>query len=300
MNKIETKSYSFSTDNCSWEEVETKAGKKFYVTGYISTKDIDLYNELVTEGAMKEMLEDLKTKSIKLDVEHEAWRKSSNTIPIGKIVDANYDGYGIFVKAEINNSSPVFKEVWGSIKEGYLDAFSIAYKALKKVTKVVNGVTVTLLKSLELLNVAITGNPVNPKCRMTNVFMKSLEDLEELKMTEEKQETPKEEAPVEAPVEAKEAPVEAPKEAPVEEKPAEAPVEAPAEKPAEAAPVEEKSVDIKAELKSRDDIIAELKSKVEELEKVINKPQMKALAEETPAVVEEAGTKINSPLELIH
>jgi HK97 family phage prohead protease len=295
MNKIETKSYSFSTDNCSWEEVETKSGKKFFVTGYISTKDIDLYNELVTEGAMKEMLDDLKTKSIKLDVEHEAWRKSSNTIPIGKIVDASYDGYGIFVKAEINNSSPVFREVWGSIKEGYLDAFSIAYKALKKVTKVVNGVTVTLLKSLELLNVAITGNPVNPNCRMTNVFMKSLEDLEELKMTEETQETPVE-APVEAPVETQEAP----KEAPVEEKPVEAPVEAPTEKPAEAAPVEEKSVDITAELKSRDDIIAELKSKVEELEKVINKPQMKALAEETPAVVEDTGKKINSPLELIH
>jgi hypothetical protein len=50
---------------------------------------------------------------------------------------------------------------------------------------VVDGVKTRILNGVELLNVALTGNPVNPECKMTEVFTKSLNDMEEIKMAEE-------------------------------------------------------------------------------------------------------------------
>lgn len=191
MKNIESKSYSFLTDSIGFEEVEYKDGKKHYVTGYISTKDIDLYNDLVTERGMADMLHQLKSKKIKLDVEHEAWRDNPNILPIGKIVEAKMDKKGIWVKAELNSASPSFKSVWESIKNGFIDAFSIAYKATNAVKRIVNGIEVRLLNGLQLLNVALTGNPVNPSAKIMNVMTKSLNELpaecineEELKMEE--------------------------------------------------------------------------------------------------------------------
>jgi len=180
------KSYTFFTDEVGYEEIETKGGKDYFVTGYISTKDRDLVNDIISEDAMSDMLMQINNKNIKLDVEHEAWRQENPSIvPIGKIVEAKKDVKGIFVKAVLNRAHGRFKEVWDSIKSGFLDAFSIAFKTTQYAHKIVDGVKTRVLNGVELLNVALTGNPVNPKCKMTEVFTKSLKDMEEFKMAEE-------------------------------------------------------------------------------------------------------------------
>ena len=87
--EIKSKTYTFFTDVAGYEVVDVKGGKKYYVTGYISTKDRDLVDDIVTEKGLDGMLKQLLTKNIKLDVEHEAFREDNPTIiPIGKIIEA--------------------------------------------------------------------------------------------------------------------------------------------------------------------------------------------------------------------
>lgn len=265
------------------QTVEQKGKKKHYVTGYISTKGRDLKNDIVTDEGLDDMLQQVLTKSIKLDVEHEVWTDDTTIIPIGKIVEAKRDEKGIFVKALINSDHGRFGEVWNSIKNGFLDAFSIAYKANNPVFRVVDGVKSRLLNSIELLNVALTGNPVNPECVMTSVFMKSLKNFEEEeKLAEEEikqedvaveqksEEQPAEEAAPEAQESSEETVPEPEKK---EEEVAEAVEEPAAEEPSES--VEQKAVKeeieaLKAEIKSLRDLVEEpvLKAEIKSKEQV--------------------------------
>lgn len=186
-SNIKSKSYTFFVDEFNFQTIETKDGVDYYVTGYISTKDQDLVNDIVTEKALSGMLQQVLSKNVKLDVEHEAWKEENPTIiPIGRIIEAKKDERGLFIKAVLNKAHSRFKEVWESIRSGFLDAFSIAYVPLRYAYKTINGIKTRLLEEVELLNVAITGNPVNPECRMLEVFTKSLNEIEtEDKMSEE-------------------------------------------------------------------------------------------------------------------
>lgn len=173
----------FFTDN-----IQIKSdSKRYYVEGYISTKDKDLYNDVVTDDCLLDMVNQLKEKNIKLDIDHEAWNKSSRLIPVGRIIDAEKDDKGIYVRAEINKNKKEFKEVWNSIKDKFLDAFSIAYKVIEHSTEILNDEAVRILNKVELVNVALTGNPVNTNAKMMKVFMKSLKS-EDNKMVEEQTE----------------------------------------------------------------------------------------------------------------
>jgi len=273
-----TKSYTFFTDEVGYEETETKGGKDYFVTGYISTKGRDLVNDIVSENALSEMLGQINHKNIKLDVEHEAWREENPSIvPVGKIIEAKKDEKGIFVKAILNRAHSRFKEVWDSVKSGFLDAFSIAFKTTSYVHKVVDGVKTRVLNGVELLNVALTGNPVNPECKMTEVFTKSLKEMEEFKMAEnivEKKDDEVQEQPAEEPAQvAEEAPAEEPKaEEPAEESEAEAEPEA--EEPAneEAAEVEQKALDRITKL---EDDLADAKTEIKSLTKKLSEPILK-------------------------
>lgn len=260
------KYYAFSTDALSYS-VETKGqNKRHFVTGYISTKDRDIVNDIVTETAMKGMLQQLLDRPITMDLEHEAFRgKSTNIVPVARIVESKKDNIGIWVKAEVNPHNNRFSEVWNSIKDKFITAFSIAYKPVKFVYKNIDGVKTRLLENIELLNVTLTGVPVNPHARITSVMVKSLIDLENTEETNMKQETKSEEPPVEEP----EKKVEEPK---TEEK-----VEEPKK---EETPTEAKS-DESAELKSKVSVmetnITELKGEIKSLKEQLEKPMLKAL-----------------------
>ena len=257
MTKKSTKSYSFLTDQFSFTTTETKAGKEYYITGFISTSDLDRVGDIVTEKALDGMLKQLQTHPIKLDLEHEEWRDDSqNTGPLGVITEAKRVPKGIWVKAKLNQAwkrfskngtlMKEFSELWTEIKNGFFDAFSIAFQAKDYVYKTVEGVKTRLLNGLNLLNVALTGNPVNPECRMISVFTKSLEEIDkEVKMAEDEN-------------------VEAKPEETTEEKPVET---TEAEKPAEEAKPEEPLAEVKALQEKFDKLKTEYKSLVEAAEK---------------------------------
>ena len=262
------KTYTFNTDTIVYESIDSKSEKKYYVTGYISTKDRDLSNDVVTSSAMSDMLSEILSGNVKLDYEHEAWRKENpSIIPLGKIIEAKSDDRGIFIKAQLNHSHSRFKEVWSSIKDGFLDAFSIAYKATSYSHKVIDGVKTRILSGVKLLNVALTGNPINPECRMFDVFTKSLDDfnkMEENKMAEEEA-VPKEQPVVEE----------------VEQKDF----------------IEKKDFeDLKATSEKE---IQDLKAEIKSLKELLEKPVLKAEQKSMDEVIDKLKSKVLNPLDMI-
>ena len=167
-------SYRFNTDTMTFDTVELKGEKQAYVTGYISVPEVDLYNDLVTMNAMNSLLKQIEESVITIDYEHEAWRDDNSILPVAKIVEAKVDDKGLWVKAILNKNSPKYKALWGSIKDGFINAFSIAFQPLLTIEKEVDGVTVRLIEELRLLNVAFTGAPVNKGATMTEFGMKSV------------------------------------------------------------------------------------------------------------------------------
>jgi len=255
----------FFTNYTEVIEVETKSGKKTYVKGYITTPHIDLANECTTDNCMKSILNQLKSGRIKLDVDHEIFKKNNCLItPAGRIVEAEQDKNGILVTAEINDDSPASNTILANLKNRMFDAFSIAFKPVKTIMKQIGDKTVKMLDDIYLLNVALTGNPINPNATIDAVFMKSLNKMGD---------TMEEENKVEAIVETKS--VEAPK-------------------------VETPKVDITAELKSTIDAqkieMDKIKGELKALKELAEKPVMKSIVSETPKVEARAW---NGPLSMI-
>jgi len=194
-NNLDSKPFVFYTDKVKYW-VEQKGGKKrYFVAGHISTSDPDLVNDIVTNNCMESMVSQFGMRQIKLDFEHETLvgkddlsREASKTrLALGKACDIDKDDKGVWVKWELNSNwkkfddkgkiTYTFEEVWQNIEDGYYDAFSIAYIATKVAFLEKDETVYRLLDNVNLLNVALTANPVNPSATMTAVMAKSLEFL---------------------------------------------------------------------------------------------------------------------------
>lgn len=191
--------YTKGLETKSFYDEEVKA-ERYFVKGHIDSSDLDLVNDIVTKSCMEDMSKQINSKNLKLDYDHETLRKSKDEneldaklnltkIPLGKAISEELDSKGNLVEFELNpnwkkfNSKGdivmTFQEVWQNIKSGFYDAFSIAYVPIKTVSKEINGMKARLLDQINLINVALTGNPINPAATMTNIMAKSLEYLEE-------------------------------------------------------------------------------------------------------------------------
>lgn len=177
------------TDNtytyyCKFDNLEiiTKGKKEFYVEGYISTTDKDLADEVLSMSAQHDILEQTMNRSIKFDTEHEIWydkdgnenSKPTNNLPIGKIISSEIKGNGVWVKAELNQDNPRFKNIWESIKKGFLNAFSVSFYPVEAIKRKVNDLTESVVNRLNLINVALTGNPCNPSATFTPVMKSAI------------------------------------------------------------------------------------------------------------------------------
>ncbi|MCK5612099.1 HK97 family phage prohead protease [Candidatus Pacearchaeota archaeon] len=314
------KKHSFVTNSLEFSEVGTKSSKEHYVTGYISTDEVDRANEVVTRNAMKEMVVQIKSGNIKLDIDHSSFIGQKD-IPVGKIVDAGIDDKGVWVKCILNVAHTKFKSIWNSIQDGFLDAFSIAYKIKSFTKQIVSGVNVTFLKSIELLNVAITGMPTCRGAKMTESFYKSLRNIEEEDtMTAENiVATPgvNEPAPTPAPVPATEpvptptpvptpAPEPVPTPAPVPEpKPVPIPTPEPVPIPdpvptpdPEPEPTPQPDVAPLDTIKSLQKENVEIKAQLKSLQKRLEKPRMKGVAATDIGDVKIKNT-VNAPMDMI-
>jgi len=318
------------------EKIEVKGQSKVFLKTTITTGDKDLVNDIVTEKCMESMIRQLKDRTIKLDFEHEAFRGESLTetemaktrIPLGKRVSFERGMKGVDVTWELNPNWKKFdskgdvvydfKSVVENVEGKFYDGTSIAYIPTKtKQVKSNDGSDIRLLDDVTLLNVALTGNPVNTHASVNEIFMKSLdylkkssgekedeeEDEEELKkkkcpkkkshlikfnqeakMSEEQeaQEKPEAEAPAEAEA----------KEPEQKDEPAKPEAEAEAE-----APVEAEGGEGEAEVKALKKQVDAQAKEIQELKAALEKPQVKGKQEQMKASKTEA--KAIEPLDLI-
>ena len=180
-------------------EIEEKGKKRFFVKGDFSSTDLDLVNDICTENCLKSMVYQINSGRIKLDFEHEAFRGNDNEekeinktrLPLAKAISAEKKGRSAEATWELNEDykrfdgtgsiTMNFSEVKSNVENGMLDAFSIAYIPTKVSYKDQNGEQIRLLDDVKLLNVALTGNPVNTAAQIRQVFTKSMDAIEEYK-----------------------------------------------------------------------------------------------------------------------
>lgn len=177
-------------------EVKSDNGRDYYVEGFISTTDPDLYNDIVTEEAQVKILRQLLNQDITMDEDHDVWRdpetgephsRPQNKIPAAKVVHAELreleDGsVGTWVKVMLNKDYPIFDKLLNSIKNGFVHSFSIAYNVIKDTPKKIGDEIFRVISDLNVFNVGITGVPVNPNAK----FQLALKSLNK-KMTENKE-----------------------------------------------------------------------------------------------------------------
>jgi len=142
---------------------------------------------------MDSMMAQFGMRTIKMDFEHEAFRGkdaiasevAKTRLALGKAMSQERDSKGVKVSWKLNPTwkkfnekgdvTMTFKELWTNVEEGYYDAFSIAYVPTRTQTIERDGKSIRLLDDLNLLNVALTGNAINPAASMTSVMAKSLD-----------------------------------------------------------------------------------------------------------------------------
>lgn len=194
----------FITTYANFESKGVKEDGKFHVLGYVATTDQDSENDIFTKNCIQSIVKQINSgkievaalsgKSFKANLDHEHLTEDSRIIPRGKALKATYEEKGAWAGALIdtilNPHRTDYKELAGSIADGFIDSYSIEFKATdftgtKGKDRVINDVVVG--------GMAFTGRPVNSAATFKEFGMKSLvaleslekEKEEELKMAEE-------------------------------------------------------------------------------------------------------------------
>lgn len=160
MEQLIIKTVDFSEDD-----------KNVYVEGYASASVKDLDGEIISEEALQSVARKLpKPPYNKIFLNHQI-----RDIPIAKIVDAQVREVGgktkLWIKIVLNKAHPQFEAVYKSLKEGFLDAFSIGFQALE-----VDG---NVIKKLRILEVSLVGVPANPEAVVEEVYEKMFDKSED-------------------------------------------------------------------------------------------------------------------------
>ena len=290
---MENPSFIFTTP-FNVNVVQVKGQEQVYLEGFISTTDKDLGNDIVTKNCLESMQQQILERNIKLDLEHESFRGESaeekeinkTLVPAGKITDATVQptesGFGLAVKSVLNRFRKDFEKLKGNVIERFLDSYSIAYIPTRVAHKEVNGEEVRLLDDVKLLNVALTGNPMNTAAQNREIFIKSMDAVEEY--IAQKKENPDVELQLEVKHTNNQKEVKEMGEENSEPKKTESTTEIeaekPTEKPAEEKPAEESTEGTEAkELKALNERMDKLEKENAELKALLNKPVHKSLAD---------------------
>lgn len=307
------KTFTFSTDSIQFKEIDGKE----YVIGYASTGDKDLVGDIVTQECLQGMAEQIKKRNIKIDLEHETWdgqtnwdkEKAKTKLPAAKIVSATIDSKGLLIKAELNPDYKRFDEkgnvtfdyttLKNNLKNKFLDAFSIAYIPLETAIQETKEGTIRLLKELNLLNVAFTGNPANPKADFRAVLTKSLDYLEkEAKNMDVEEKMKALQKEVKSNSEKLEEEIKSLNEQLEELKTKETENEEEDETPEEEAEVKENK-----EVEELKEALAKTNEELAEIKSILKKPQRKSVQEDMNPKLEEEQksneTKTNGPLDAV-
>ena len=141
-------------------QIETKRldGDQWEVSGYASTYDRDLGDDVVVPGAFRKSLD--SGRPVRFLYQHDTRQ------PIGKTLELREDDRGLFGKFAISKTAQG-GDVRTLLKDGALDSFSIGY--LPKESEIDKKAGVRRLKEVELLEVSVVSIPMNPAAQVTDV-----------------------------------------------------------------------------------------------------------------------------------
>ncbi len=182
--------------------VDSKGQHRDYIEGFLATTHLDKGQDRFTPEALKMMAEDIsgdEVNAIFRDVDQDELREAqtgnidhdtnpanpfgdTRTVPAFKTVDAEVrqtnDGEtGLWIKGVLNSDGmpgDTVSAVKNSIRDGFLNAFSIEFvpEKVRQVTE--NEKVVRVIESAKAKGAALTGRPMNPEARMTGSQLKSM------------------------------------------------------------------------------------------------------------------------------
>ena len=142
---MEQKVFTIHSEPLAYGEITEKGEKKFCAEGFISTSDRDLVDDIVTDRALDQRLEQMKNRVIKLDFEHDSFRGETEVerqinkakMALAKAVDfvriKDGEHNGVKVRWEFNDTWKKFDskgdvvmdfpDIKKNIERGFYDAF---------------------------------------------------------------------------------------------------------------------------------------------------------------------------------
>lgn len=169
------------------------------------------FREFFTERALESMKNQAKTKKVFVDAEHFTGTKHSvpiildgikqrtqgkfdseldyvksrvdySDIPMFKVEDITVDDNGLFVDIRGNpfyreydeEHKKYFDSVWGSLETGFINGMSLNFKPTS-IIPINDGLT--KIDDVEIYGISLTGSPSNDMATITEVAMRSIENV---------------------------------------------------------------------------------------------------------------------------
>lgn len=141
-------------------EIETKRldGDTWEVSGYASTFERDLGDDVIVPGAFQKSLGG--GRAVRFLYQHD------HRQPLGKVLELREDEKGLFGRFSISRTS-LGSDVRTLLRDGAIDSFSIGY--LPKEAERDKEAGVRRLKEVELLECSLVSMPMNPGALVTGV-----------------------------------------------------------------------------------------------------------------------------------
>jgi len=176
-----------------------------FVEGFVATTHTDKGNDKFTKSALSDMAQDInegsQVEAVFNDVDEEALQEATvgnldhnnnpaspfgdtQTVPAFKITEAEVkdtpDGEtGLYVKAMLNKDGMLpetVSAVKNSIKDDFLNSFSIEFVPEKVEQKTIGEKVVRIIKAAAAKGAALTGRPMNPMAKITEAQLKTMTD----------------------------------------------------------------------------------------------------------------------------
>jgi hypothetical protein len=191
----------------STRQVELKADNgKDYIEGYVATKKTDSGNDRFTADALRQMADELKSDIDSFDVYFpsftqedlaQAGKNVANNgnidhnnspggvfgdpriVPAFKMVDAEFDGYGVRVRGVLNTDGMLPEQsdaVKNAVQQGFLNALSVEWVPEKVDYVEEDGEEIRVIENASVRGAALTGRPMNESARLTDTSLKSVLD----------------------------------------------------------------------------------------------------------------------------
>ncbi|MEA2035889.1 MAG: hypothetical protein U9O94_00165 [Nanoarchaeota archaeon] len=213
------------------EEFEVRSemsnnNKSVWAKGYAAFKGLDTYGTELSKKAMRKVAQDLRTKNIKIGIQHQKAlgdritnrllevRKrlisedkstkeidealeynAASKLPIGKPRNISFDEEGVMVEVEINPhlkklDPAYYNGIVGMLEDKFFDGFSIEFNNPKIHQKYdATGSRISVIEDLTVSGLSLVSGAANSGAQITDVFvrMAGTEKEEEIRMADEKE-----------------------------------------------------------------------------------------------------------------